>query len=141
MKTLLLLRLTTKIDRTLGWEFILDDDGISILWKLAILEPPWRRNARGAWDGASRIIPGQYRARAEIHPEKGWVIRLENAHGRKGILQHRGTRPEDTQGCQCFGARFAKTWDGPCDCRAAQEKMSRLIPAGEEVLVKIVDLA
>jgi len=64
------------------------------LW-LKSIELPWRDNQ----PYISCIKPDTYCSRLEFHPSFGYkVVRLENKHGRTGILIHRANwaiRPED----------------------------------------------
>ena len=71
------------------------------------MEPPWNDNIKNK----SSIKTDTYAATIERGADKGWdvnpnidVIRLEDKHGRTGILIHTGSVPKHTKGCIIVGS-------------------------------------
>ena len=94
-------------DRTLGTLTAFDADGHAVL-VLDTLELPWRDNQPGlTHEGTSRVRSGTYPVApydSERYPN---TYRLEDRHGRTGILIHPGNWPEDLSGTIAVGLRRA----------------------------------
>lgn len=116
-------------DRTLGWMFCLD--GHKLLYKFATLELPWRNNEKNV----SCIPVGRYKITTEDDPKRGFVLRVHDVPNRDGVLLHRGSLPEHTQGCICYGTDFAPDSNSPLGCSAAQDKMERLISGYASLII------
>lgn len=101
-------------DRTLG--SIISPQG-GLICKT--LELPWKDNQRSIScipEGKYQVlkmppIPGDNPSTPEDesggrHPRPYWHFRLPKVPGRSGILIHRGTDPNHSQGCILVGGRF-----------------------------------
>ena len=138
MKRLVLDRLRTEADRTLGWLHVYD--GLSEVGRFAVLELPWRDNARNI----SCIPTGMYTITPEVSTRFKDHFRVHGVEGRSGILGHRGNFPRDTQGCLLLGLRFADLdADGLFDVahsESAFRLLSALLKGEDEAILHIFDI-
>lgn len=132
-------RILKLVDRTLSWQFIMAHNGVDILTKLAILEPPYRKNANGNGDyrKASCIPLGLYKVTPRIDDRRGFVLDIHDVYGRSEVMQHWGGKPENTLGCLCMGMAFddydvIKQAEG-------RRKLKAIFEEEEEGLLVIVD--
>ena len=132
-------RLLRMPDRTLGWQFILGHDGLTLLAKLAILELPWRGNANGRGDyrKASCIPVGLYKVTPRIDARLGFVLDIHDVPNRSGIMQHWGGKPQNTLGCLCMGAEFRG--HNVVKQGESKRKLKALFGKEAEALLVIVD--
>ena len=135
MKRVVLLRLQSLKDRTLGK--ILVFDGITQQADFASLELPDRGNARNV----SRIPAGEYRITPRTNAHYGDHFLVEDVPGRSWILFHAGNLPAHTEGCILVGMRHGDLdGDGIFDVlqsRTAMALLAQIVP--EETDLHIVD--
>ena len=101
MKTVCLIRLDRRNDRTLGRLLIFN--GCLEIGTFYSLELPYRDNRRNE----SSIPAGSYVIEPWISPRFGECFRVRDVPGRDAILVHPGNFPDDTQGCILAGFRLA----------------------------------
>lgn len=90
---LLLNRFLSDSKHTIGTLTIMD--GNTPVCILKTLELPWKGNKVNV----SSIPNGVYECTHEIHPTRGWVIRVHEVPNRSGVLIHMGNYLRDTNGC------------------------------------------
>ena len=96
---LLLKRIFSNENKTLGLLRILNDEGIIIENRIKNLELPDRNNK----PFVSRIPAGIYPIKPIIRPNGDWALLLENVPNRTAILIHKGNYTRDIQGCILVG--------------------------------------
>ena len=135
MKKLVLIRLESLADRTLGRLLVFN--GNRELAQFFTLELPWKNNERKV----SRIPAGTYRVEPRNSPKYGAHLWVKDVPGRDTILFHSLNFPDQTEGCVGVGLRMADIdSDGRLDIvssRAAMDLLTQFVT--EPATLVVVD--
>ena len=132
-KTVVLVRLEHRPDRTLGKLIVFD--GLYESAYFYSLELPWSDNQRNV----SRIPAGKYNIEPRKSTRLGDCFAVLDVPGRDAILVHTGNTPDDIRGCILIGMRVGDIdRDGIPDVvssRAAIGLMSQCVPGPAHLVV------
>lgn len=121
MKKLVLARIQSLDDRTLGYLFVFNES--LEVHRFVTLELPWKQNARQV----SCIPVGRYVVEPRSSPKYGNHLHVLDVPGRDMILVHSLNYPDQTQGCIGIGQRFSDIdKDGRLDISASRYALDLL---------------
>ena len=121
MKRLVLVRLQSLPDRTLGRLYVFNENDEVV--RFCTLELPWKGNEQQV----SCIPTGKYHIIPRTTAKRGDHIAVLNVPGRSDILIHAGNYPIDILGCILVGMRTADIdGDGKMDLSSSKSALSLL---------------